>query len=222
MTFPTVQDLTPTSFAANATAHLVAMPATVNAGDLLILLFSADDNPITTTPSGWTLLTESNALTPKGWVAYKRAVGDEDGTTVDVVTDSSQKACAQVYRITGIHASSNPEAGTIATGTSANPDSPTLTPSWGAEDTLWIAFYAGDDDDDASAYPTNYTDGTYTQSDDGFTNGSSMGTARRNLNATSDDPSTFTIAASRAWVANTIAIRPTGAAVVSPPMFRGA
>jgi len=187
------------------------MPATVDAGDLLLCLFADDGGDAVTIPSGWTELFTTNNGTAVRFGAYtKIAAGDEDGTTVDFVTSGTEMAAAQVYRIqegTWLGVLSKVEAGISATGVSANPDSPLLEPSSGGLDTLWIACYGADDDDNCSAYPTDYTDGTYTES--GTANGScSVASARRELDAKSDNPSAFTMAASEQWVANTIAIHP--------------
>lgn len=109
-----------------------------------------------------------------------------------------------------------PEIGTAATGASTLPNPPTLTPSWGAADTLWLVVAGASGAVTASAYPTNYTDGN----DDATSSGTaaSIASARRALNAATEDPGTFTISASTNWVAQTLAVRPAaGAAVPAAP-----
>lgn len=54
MGFPVILSVTETSFDTNTTSHLVAMPAVVAAGDLLVILFANDADSTVTTPSGWT------------------------------------------------------------------------------------------------------------------------------------------------------------------------
>jgi hypothetical protein len=211
MAFPIVASAVRESFAGLATSHAVDMPATVNSGDLLIVHFTNFNATFTvTTPGGWTQLF-SNGNPPSGLrvgAYYKIAAGTEDGTTVDFVTSDLCQAISHTYRITNWHGTTPPEVGTIATGTSTTPDPPTLTPSWGAVDTLWIACYglqfASANEPTA---PTNYMNRTWGQSDSG---GSTVGgaTATRELNATSDNPGTFTSDISDDWGANTIAVRP--------------
>uniref|UniRef100_A0A6M3M546 Putative pectate lyase n=1 Tax=viral metagenome TaxID=1070528 RepID=A0A6M3M546_9ZZZZ len=226
-TFPVVLSITPSSFNVNATPHLVAMPATVDAGDLLLALFSNDGGDVVTTPGGWGLVFSAQVVAQASRVRFgayaKVAVGTEGGTTVNFVTSGTEMAAAQVYRIqagtwwgalAGVEAATPSDCGSVD---SRYPDPPSFAPSWGALDTLWVACYGADDDDAATGYPGSYTDGTYTPS--GTATGScSLASARRELNATSDDPSNFTIAAVEEWVANTIAVRPVG---TGPTYYHG-
>ena len=98
--FPQVQSVTETSFAPDTLSHLVQMPATVDPGDLLVILISLDKDPPSATPGGWTQLffLKQDADEFAGFA--KDAVGDEDGTTVDVTTAVVASGAAQVYRIT--------------------------------------------------------------------------------------------------------------------------
>lgn len=215
MAFPTVSSVTVSVFNTAATSHLVAMPATVSAGDLLVTVGSGQAG-VFTTPASFTLLhqTQNGSGAVLGaW--YRIADGSEGGTTVDWTTPVNRKGNFHVYRITAWHGTTPPEVGTAATGSSTTPDSPTLTPSWGSADTLWIASEGNSGATTVSAYPTNYTNGN----DDQCTGagGNSLGTARRELAASSEDPAAFTISVTNIWVAQTIAIRPgAGAATVTP------
>lgn len=192
----------------NTTTHNVVMPAVVDANDLLIVITANDGSATVTTPSGWTqLFTTANSTSLRLGAYYKFAAGTEDGTSVNFATSASEILTAQVYRITGALAV---ESGTAATGTSTTPNPPSLIPSWGARDTLWLSALGADDGSiTVSTYPTNYTNGrldkdTYSSS----ITYASVASARRYLNASSEDPGTFTLTGSNAWVANTIAIRP--------------
>lgn len=212
MAFPVVASLTATVFTSTATAHLVNMPATVNSGDLLITKFVNQVDAVTT-PSGWTQL-HSTANTVRLGTYYRIADGTEGGIQVNFVTSSPRRAAAHVYRITSWHGTTPPEVGTAATGNSTLPDPPTLSPSWGAEDTLWLAGTGAGAIVTVSVYPTSYTDGA---DDDATTTAPTVASARRELNATSDDPGTFTISGSTTWVAQTLAIRPAAAAAGADP-----
>lgn len=222
MAFPVVASLTPTVFSTAATSHLVDMPAVVNAGDQLIIAFSSDGSSTVTPPSGFSQLhTTSNTNLVRLGTYRKVADGTEGGTTVDVVTSASCKAAAHTYRITSWHGTTIPEVGTAATGASVNPDPPTLSPSWGAEDTLWLALAGINALVTTSVYPTNYTDGTTSGTSSG--NANTVISARRELNATSDDPSALTVSTNTEWVAQTLAIRPAagGAAATDPGWVGG-
>ena len=219
MAFPTVQSVTESSFTSASTAHNVSMPATVDSGDLLIVIFSTLSNSVTiTTPSGWTLLNSSTGSSLTRTASYyKVAAGTEDGGTVDFVTSGSDIAVAQCYRITGHNG--EVEVGTPATNNNINPDCPAVTPSWGAEDTLWIAYYGGADDDATIASaPTSYTGAVDTNTGLGLNNSCECGSSYRQLNASSEDPGTYAISIAEIWVANTIAVRPDQDQSITAPL----
>jgi hypothetical protein len=220
MAFPTVESVTPTSFASASTTHNVAMPATVNAGDLLVILFTTGGGTSVTNPSGWT--EEYNAAidtVSNAFCTAKLAAGDEGGTTVNLATADSVRGAAQVYRISGWF-------GTLATGLDSaiaaaafgsTPNPPSLNPSeWDEEDTLYMAVaHLGAFGRTISAYPTNYTDGTFTSDGAGVCG---TGSARRELAAASDDPGAFTLSSFDWARAATIAIRPAAPPPAEPEL----
>ena len=217
---PVVASVTATAFGSDTTAHLVAMPATVNAGNLLIVLFTNDGGATVTTPSGWTSLASATRGTPaqvRLSVYYKIAVGTEGGTSVGFTTSSGEQAAAQVYRITDWHDITPPEISTVATGISTTPNPPSFNPAgWDVEDTLWLAV-AGQDQGQqtgTTAYPASYAGGISTLSSSSTTASCRTLSARRGLAAASENPDTFTIPASEEWVAFTVAVRPPAA---TPP-----
>ena len=207
---PAVASVTETAFGTDTTDHYVSMPATVDAGDLLIVLFTNDEGATVTTPSGWNLLaSDANGTQVRLSVYYKIAAGTEGGTTVNFVTSPAQEAAAQVYRITNWHGTTPPEISTAVTGTNTRPDPASLDPAgWDVADTLWIAV-AGQDRGQGTptAYPAYYTNGISTLSSATTDNCRTL-SARRVLAAASEDPGPFTIPASEEWVAFTIAVRP--------------
>jgi len=209
MAFPVVESVTPSVFSIAATSHLVAMPAVVLVGELLVTEFVNPGDATVTTPAGWTQLhATANGTTARLGSYYRIAGALDGGATFDFVTSASKRAVAHVYRVSGWHGTTPPEVGTAATGSSTTPDPPTLTPSWGAADTLWLAVAGSAGAVTVTTYPTSYTDGV----DDNTTGANSVmvGSARRQLNGTSDDPGTFTVSATGNWVAQTVAIRPGG------------
>lgn len=71
--------------------------------------------------------------------AYKWSTGSETGTfTVDEGSPAGHAAMI-LLSIPGAHASTPPEGGTRVVGTAAAADPGSFDPSWGTEDTLWIA-----------------------------------------------------------------------------------
>jgi hypothetical protein len=210
---PAVASVTETEFGTNTIYHNVNMPATVNAGDLLIVLFTNDGSATVTTPSGWTqLASTANGSAVRLSAYYKIASGTEGGTRVNFATSAIEQAAAQVYKITNWSGTTPPEISTAATGTSTAPNPASLDPAgWDVADTLWLAV-AGQDRGDQSgttAYPASYTDGISTQSSDPATIGvCRIHSARRVLAAASENPGAFTIPVAEEWVAFTIAVRP--------------
>lgn len=215
MAFPSTSAPTETAFSSASTTHNVSMPATVNKGDLLLLAIGIQNiggSTTFTTPSGWTSLMDRAGSPEYSHLAIfmKVADGTEGGTTVNVATSNSQSAVAQVYRVTRWYGSlSGVESADSGADGVTTPDPPSLTPSWGALDTLWFAWFtAADDDETVTAYPSNYSGGSYIVSGAGTNAGCEIGSARRELNATSDNPGSFTITGPETNVTATVAVRP--------------
>lgn len=228
MAFPSVTSITETSETgdpANLTANL---PATVDADDLLVAIFTHEENASLTAPaSPWVEivnLTVNGALL----VAVKKADGTEDGGTVVASASRTGNGAHQVYRITAASWSGDTAdiEGTISdSGVTNTPDPPSETASWGAEDNLWLSIATGRDDDASNtSYSTNYTNGTHTVSGGGASNGVSLSTCRRELNTATEDPGVITISATptQQSIAATVVIRPSAASAqvtMLPEMF---
>jgi hypothetical protein len=213
--FPQVASITTSISSTDTKTHNVSMSATVAAGDLLLVLFTNDDSATVTTPSGWTaLFSQVEANNRVRASAYaKVAGGTEGGTTVDFQTSNIEQAAAQVYRILaadwcGSSVNDGVAVGAGSQATSQYPDPPAVTPAWGADNTLWITYIGYSSTASVSNYSANYGNGTWTQSSTGNTASAEVASARRELNASSEDPGTYTLSANSASAGNTIAIRP--------------
>lgn len=186
-----------------ATSHSFSVPGggTV-AGELLLLGCSGTS---WSAPAGWsTLLNSGNAA-----VFYKVASGSEGGT-ITVTSGSAGPSGASIYRISGY--SGAPEAAS-ASSTGTAPDPPSLTPSWAAANTLWIAFaesFVSAVSLSFSSYPSGYSNGV---NDTGNSFGvvwAMSASAQLASSATSEDPGAFalTSAGSVVWRAITVAVKP--------------
>lgn len=209
--FPNLLSRTTTPVPASGTNHLITMPATVNAGDLLIVEFASFGSSAVTTPAGWNLISSLNdAGSIRSSTYWKSADGSEGGTTVNFVTVNSVNGCAIVSRIQAGTWSGTPERTAVAAGVSTvNPNPPNHTASWGAMNTLWLATFCGDNGgagETISVYP--YPDdnikvvagsGTFAAT----TAGCSVESATASLN-----PGTFTRSQTGRAVSSTVAIRP--------------
>ena len=206
MASPTTVNPTTTAFTAATVNHNVAMPATVNAGELLLLFFQENGTSAVTTPSNWSIVVARFG----GSIIYgKVAAGTEGGGGVNVITGSAETAVAHVYLIDGWGGSLTNDiaAPTTATATSTNPDPPSASWTWGTVDILIITSAGYPANGSASAAPTNYTNLTSTNV---ATAGEevSINTARRSRTAAAspENPGVFTFGTSTTWRANTVVV----------------
>ncbi len=186
MAFPTI----PTAGAGRLLTGFDTTPATAtfpslssltkNSGDLLIAIIAVYQSTATDGAvfSGWgggfTEFVDQRGGTTQMSIgaAYKWSDGTETGTfNVTVGATVTGHAGLILMSIPGAHASTPPEGGTIAVGTTGIADPGALVPSWGAKDTLWIAAGASGETGTGGAYtgmgaaagpPTNYGDAVST------------------------------------------------------------
>jgi len=122
---------------------------TKNAGDRLIAICCEyDGNSTNAEFSGWgggftERADRANTTTMAMGVAEKISTGSEAGTfTVTTADTSANDSVMILMSIAGAHASTPIEVSTATYATGAAADMDALSPSWGAEDTLWIALCA--------------------------------------------------------------------------------
>lgn len=209
--FPTVVSITPTEVT-SGTTHNISLGATVNAGDLLIIIAASDggevDVPVTAA-SGWTTIEDFSSASAGAAVFKKLADGTEGGTTINVTTSSTEALAAQCYRITGWGGTIATHVVVVATpgaGTDATAECPALTSGFGAVSTLWICACATSTATLLSSGPTNYTTTYNGSSGTGF---GQLATAWRQLSAASETPGPFTLAAATIWTTTTLAVKGT-------------
>lgn len=206
MAFPNVATTNVLTAAGSATTHAMPLPASLASGDLLVIFFSIDAAGGTiTTPAGWTqLFTASNS--PVVASCFYKISNGAEGASV-TITHTSGKAGGTSYRISTGTWSGTPEAAaTAATGSSATPDPPSVTPSWGSADNLFLAASFIQEVGVISSAPTNYSNALTGAS--GSTSAVTTGSAQRQLTSATDDPGTFTWGSSSTWLAQTVVIKP--------------
>lgn len=201
---------------------------TKSSGDLLIAIIvayqtTAGLDAFTSWGGSFTELTDqSTGSTMAVGAAYKWSTGSETGTfNVTENATITGDASMILLAIPGAHASTPPEAGTRAVGTTAAADPGALAPSWGAEDTLWISVVgdgctniSGAWDGCGTTPPTNYSDWVDTNATDTSTVGDcEAAVSFRQLNTSSENIGTAGVDISNARnVAFVIAVRPAAAA----------
>lgn len=190
--------------------HPVTLPASIVAGNMLIMFFvSNSTQTITTDPSGWTVtLTKVN--TDHFRIYTKIATGSE-GATVTVGLSGNTRANAATFQISGNRGtvtSSDVEVSTAVDASTATPNPPSLAPAWGSAANIWFAVtFAMDGGYTFTSCPTNYTVGCLNaNSSSSAGNGVSVG--YRLLTASSEDPGTFTTTTAVTRSAYTVAVRP--------------
>ena len=207
ISFPIVEATATSTTSPANTLHSVTLPSGIASGNLLLVCFAVEDNAgpnLITWPSGWTgFLTAANSNNVRMAVGYRKADGTE-GSTIIITTSLSRRSAHQSYRITAAEDPSiqPPQASTGATGTSAAPNPDELLPAASTKKYLWFAVGA----DVTGAFttaPTNYVGLLATA-----TGGVGIGSARRSVEDSTQDPGAFTLDSSRPWVAATIAIHP--------------
>lgn len=119
---------------------------TKSAGDLLIAIivtYQSSTNPqFSSWGGGFTEFSDQGTSSTLGiGLAYKWSTGSETGTfSVTQATTVTGHASMCLLSIPLAHATTVPEAGTIANGTTGAADPGSFNPAnWDAEDTLWIA-----------------------------------------------------------------------------------
>lgn len=213
--FPSVQATNESSTNTAGTNHVVALPAGIMAKDLLIICLDKGSTAATVNAhTDWTELLDEN-LANGLYVAYRWAIGGETNPTL--VTSAATRSAEVTLCIRGAMnpATQAPQIGTTATGTSTTPDPPSVSPTGGARDYLWVAFFgmAGERADDntlVTTFPTNYTGSQLekTCGTAGTNLGGMIGAASRQANTATENPGTFTAINNAVWRAQTIAIHP--------------
>lgn len=197
----------------SVSSHPVNLPSGITAGDLLLLFVAINSNPTVTDPSTWTPLV--SAVNSDTFRIYAKIASGSEGSTVTVGLNSNQRVAAVAYRITGARngvTSSEIAVSSAVTGSSATPDPPSLTPSWGSAENLWIAVtFASDSSFTFSSYPTNYSLGQNNVQPGAAGNSSAVSVAARLLTGTSEDPGVFTTVTARTRSTYTLAVRPAAA-----------
>jgi hypothetical protein len=207
------------------------MPTSVNANDLLVVCGRvAGVGAVAVTGGGWTISqTSADGSDDVTFWMYRNtlALDTEDSATI-TVTHGTFKMCAVSLAIAGAPdpATQAPQSAT-AFAANAVVDPPSLTPTGGAKDYLWVGQYAFDGEQgttpgngipSGAANPTNYSviSGAGTGTAGVAATNCQCALAYRQLNAASEDPSSWTAGAGTLnWEAYTIAVHP-GAAGAPP------
>lgn len=210
------------------TGHVMSLPASPTSGNLGLCAAVIDGNANGITgPSGWTTLTGfpvqdgSNQVHLAIW--WKILDGTE-GSTTTFTTVNTQRSVHRCYQISGWDNATVPEGTGSQNNGTTNADPPTETPTGGAKDYLWITIGGKDRGAEPfTTFPTSYTGTGEVNQSAADSAGVCIAWGQRALNASSEDPSTFSwTVTTRASVAATIAIHPSaggGGGTVVPVFY---
>lgn len=202
---------------------------TKNSGDLLLALgvcYSSSTTPHWTSwgASFTEFLDSSGSGIINFGCAYKFSNGSETGTfTASAPNSGAGHFVGWLLSIPNAHASEPPVGTTTpGSGTTVASSPAALSPSWGADDTLWIAL-AGNGETSTSgtfggisAAPTDYGDYVNSGLTADVVGGVESAVAFRQLNAASEDQGPFTFDLSNARNgAIAIAVRPAALALLA-------
>lgn len=187
MPFPVVEGVVGSGVEDTATKEF-DLPTGIQAGDLLVACWIGRTSGTNTPPSGWTLLDAvgtSFSTSSRCW--YKIADGSESGTVTYTDTGSPHRAGTVCYRISGVD-QDNPIEGDWISGI----DPPSLSPSWGSADTLWISSFGKLETLGPVTPPTGYSNLTVGRFQaTSSSNWPSVWTADKTAAAASEDPGTW-------------------------------
>ena len=228
MAFPTV--LANVSGFVSSTAGLTAnatitLPSTIDPGDMLLAIFTANGGTGTTVTwnssavGSWTQISSNVYTTNYITQVWQRiADGTEDGKQLRVDLDSARPSAWIVYRISG-YSSLSPNVAVANSQSSSVPaDPPNLAPPWSppSTDVLWFAVLSHARLSTAiTDVPINYTSNVNVAATGGAAGRVSLFSTQRNLNASSEDPSTYTASSSGSSMGLTIGVRGIGVQVTS-------
>lgn len=194
-------------------SHVVAIAANTQVGDIILVVIGFGKGSTTVTwPSGWTVLWTYSGPAATGYgtssAAWRIADGTE-GSSITITTSNNVRFAAVSFAVRD-HGGEL-EHVSAASGGSATPDPPALTPSWGAAGTLWIVAESGDT---RSGPPTAWPAGydyfyVWAAATSGSGNWAHAAAAARQLNAATENPGAFTLSDGAAYVGvGTIAVKP--------------
>jgi len=204
-----VESSTDSFSATDVTAASIVLPATINAGDLLVIPVAVDGNATltwdNTTAGTWTQLFNDVQTANRLQIMYKIADGTEDGKTLAVTISVAQQFVARCFRLSGVQgAISCTATGNRGTATSFDPAS--ITAPWGVANNWFLAIAGTDNTVSITGGPTGYsTPDTRISSASGQ---AGLSTAYKSASVATDDPSAFTSSTSIGYVLATVVVRP--------------
>jgi hypothetical protein len=197
--------------ASDSRFHVVTLPSGLTSLDRIVVILGGDPSAAPATPSGWTQFGSDTDSGDSLTAYYRDCDGTEGATETFLGAATVPEDVAAVWfvlRFRGWDAAYAPEFASTF-GSNANPNPPSISPTWGAEATTYIAaFMAGrPTPETVSAYPSNSPLYRDYEAGSGFNNTSYGAIAGASNSTGTFDPGSFTITASDTWLTATIAVK---------------
>ena len=217
MAAPTPRDVVGTpSATSDSTTFTVTLP-THAAGDSFLAIIASDGTTADLSSAGWTLLRQGFATTAKLSIFMRDTVAASNAEANPVFSSTaSEQYAAVVYAIPGTVLLSADTA-TATSGSSAAADAPSITPSGGLQDYLFIAAYAFDGNVGMSVQPTGYS--TPVIAKNAQSTGATAVACHMATTATTSDNPDATTNTSEQWAATVIALWDSGAPPPAPASY---
>jgi hypothetical protein len=213
---PAVRSSVVTAGSAAALNPVVNLPATIEAGDTLLVVIRSTGTASFTWPAGWTELLESaaDASDDAFSVGWRLADGTEDSGTVTINTNVTERFAALAWAISGATdpTSTPPTISTVVSASTLTPNPPSLNTGV-SKDYLWFSIASSEGENTFSSYSTNYGLGqinTNTGTAGAVANNCRIAGSARQLTAQTEDPGVITwTGTADDTMAITIAVHPT-------------
>ncbi|CAE7345100.1 unnamed protein product, partial [Symbiodinium pilosum] len=204
---------TPVTTSTAFTAGNINLPGTIAANDLLIVVWANDGGNQNPALTGFTRLDSGASVHA---VFAKKATGSE-GATVAFTQDANEDVAAIAFRI--LAAEWTQDLADVEAAYSDTDNPPSLTPTGGAADYLFIATAGNGAGATVSTWPTGYTANQNEHNTGGSSNNASVAFATKaTTSATSDDPSTWAWDETMRFVACILALAVGSAALADTPL----
>lgn len=192
----------------NTSTFVTAQPITLpssSSGDLLLVIFSPQAGQTTTTSqTGWTKVYGA-AEDPN--IEVWGGVSGTAQTPLTLTTSAACGSCHITYSVSSWSGTVSHIEATKAVGNSTNMNPPSLTPSHGSFQYLWIVAGAGGNGSDTapSAAPTDFSNLQTRNTGSTLDTHTGLGSAERLFDAATLDPGTFT-STTADWTTVTLAV----------------
>lgn len=157
MTAPSVASYVSSPDSGSGTTKTINLPTGITSGDLLVIVTSHNNNnasPVSY-PAGWTELFDLNSTSSISATAAYRVADGTEGSTIAITLSNDQQTAAIAWRVTGW--TGTPEQNNQYNASTTNQAIPSITPSTGTDDYLYLV---ADSIDtyiwSVTSYPTGY------------------------------------------------------------------